>query len=379
MTAGIERIKTELEYGETYRRVPQKPISASEIVSYAVLPFILIMCGAMPSAALFFLPVALAFLYVLYRRFGIYLPIACIAVYGAVALGINYDILTVVYLFGLFFALFGLIVGAQQTHYLAYAACAAVFAIFGALFGAGVVRLAEDKPVTEIASDYVLRESDDPFLRFLAREYYADLSLPPDETKLEPSDPEYAQAATIGFARYMSDELEKYLLYYCIHYGAVTAAVGFFVSVVVNRNTASAYDIGVTPEMLASSTRALGGVGNMTTPISAMKMPRSYLWTCVLPATVAGIVLELIGGLDPLSATVMHTFATLPSAFGCFTLIAFFASLFKGKAKTVANAVVCVVGAAAVTFPIALFAMSVVGVCDCILNIRFWVKFIAED
>ncbi len=361
-----------------YRRIPQRPISVCEIVSYAILPFILIMCGAMPSAALFFLPVALAFLYVLYRRFGAYFPFACIAVYGTVTLCVNYDILSVIYFCGLMFAFFGLVFGAQQKHYLAFAACAALFAVIGALFGVGIVRVAEGESIRDISAHYVMRECDDPFIGFLSREYYADADLPPDIVKLEPSDPDYRRAAAESFAEYAGDELEGYIWYYCIHYGALIAAAGFFIAVAVNRRTSCCYDVTSTPKSISASTRALGGVGAMTAPVADMRMPRSYLWTCVLPATVTGIILDLAGGFDPLSATVMHAFTTLPSAFACFTLLAFFASLFKGKAKTAAHCVLSVVGVAAVLFPVVVFALSVVGICDCILNLRFWVRFIAE-
>ncbi len=361
------------------RRIPPRKTSVYEILSYAILPFLLIMAGAMPSTAVWLMPIILPFLYLLYRRFGAYFPLACIVCYGAVSLVCNYDILTVVYFCALFFAFCGLLISCQLSPYLACVAFAAVVAAVGALFGAGVVRLAEGAPVSDIAERYVLAERADPVISFFARDYYEHTELAPNEIRLEPDDDGYALAAATAFSEWAGDEFGHYIWYYCIHYGALAGAVGYLIAVVINRRTASCYDCGATEAEIKLSTRALGGVRVETVPIAEMKMPRAYLWSCMLPAAIAAIVLEFVGGYDFLSATIMHSFVTLPSAFGCFTLFAYFASLFKGKACTVANTVLVIIGIAAVIFPLALFALSMIGICDCILNLRFWTRFIIED
>lgn len=361
------------------RRVPQRGISVYELLTYAILPFLLIMAGAMPSAAVWLMPIILPFLYVLYRRFGAYFPLACVFVYGAISLAFNYDILTVVYFCALFFALCGLLVSCQISPYLACAACAAVFAVVGAMLGVCVVRLAEGVPISEIATRYVLAEREDPVISFFARDYYEHAELAGGEIKLEPKDEGYALAAATVFSEWASDEFGYYIWYYCVHYGALAGAVGYFIAVIVNRRTASCYDCDATEAEISLSTRALGGVRVETAPIADMKLPRAYLWSCLLPAAVAAMILEFVGGYDFLSATVMHAFVTLPSAFGCYTLLAYFASLFKGKARTAANVVLVVVGIAAVIFPMALFVLSIIGVCDCILNLRYWTNFIMTD
>lgn len=375
-----------LAQAQKLRRIPQRTISAYETLSCAILPFLLIMCGAMPSSALFIMPISLCLLFVLYRRFGLYFPIACVIGYGTVSLAINYDILTVIYALGLLFGLCGLVLALQFPNYLACAVISAVVAIMGALAGVGIVRLAENKPIAEIAAAYVVAEREDPLIGYFSQNYYKDLKLPPDIEKLEPTDPDYELAAAQSFGEWAEDEFGEYAWYYCIHFGTVFGIVGYMIALWLAQRTASCYDFATSPERAAheadklkNSTRALGGICLSRTPVREMRMPRSYLWACVLPTAVVGIVLEIIGGYDYLSATLMHLFVTLPSAFACFTLLVFFVTLFKGKARIAASIVLCLIGVVAVLFPIALFVLSLVGVSDCIINIRFWTKFIMSD
>ena len=292
-----------LDKAHALRRVPQRAISPCEALSYAVLPFLLIMCGAMPSSALFVMPILLCLLFVLYRRFGLYLPAACVIAYGAISLAINYDILTVVYALGLLFGLCGLVLAVQFPNYLACAVISAVAAIAGALGGVGIVRLAENKPITDIAAEYVVAERDDPIIGYFSRDYYADLKLPPDIEKLDPADPDYDLAAALSFGEWASDELGEYIWYYCIHFGAVFGVVGYLIALWLAQRTYSCYDFLTPPERSAHSeevlgrgTRALGGMCLSCPPIRDMRMPRSFLWACVLPTAVVGITLEIIGG-----------------------------------------------------------------------------------
>ncbi|MBD5131084.1 MAG: hypothetical protein HDT28_00585 [Clostridiales bacterium] len=361
------------------RRVPQYAVPVYELLSYALVPLFLIMAGAMPSSALMLMPIILPMLYLLYRRFGLYLPLGCVIAYGACALTLNYDILTVIYSVALFFGLCGLTLSAQFPHYLACAAIAAISAVSGALVGVGIVRLVAGVPIAEIATNYASAEYADPIIGWLARSYYNGLDLPIDIPKLMPTDAGYTDAVKQFFGEYAGEEFGPYIWYYCLHFGGVTGGVGFVLSVIINRRTASFNDFGTTEAELKLSTRALGGVRVMTTPLSQMSMPRSYLWSCVLPAALAGIVLEFVGGFEALAATFMHAFATLPSALTCFALLVYFSSLFKGKAKIAATVVVAVIGVVMVIFPMALFILSMIGLCDCILNLRWWTEFIMKD
>ena len=362
------------------RAVPQRGVTVCETLLYALVPLLLVMAGAMPSAALCVLPVALALLYLLFRRFGVYLPLACIIGYGVTALTVNYDVLSVIFVVALFFAFCGLVAAVQCEHYLACAAVAAIVAVTGALLGAGIVRLAENKPVADIARDYAIAEYADPVIGFFAREYYEDYE-PPVGTppKKAPTDDGYAEDVAARFGDWAADEFGLYLWYYCIHYGAIFALAAFFFAVTVNRRTACYCDANATREELALSSRCMGGVRVCVTPVSQMRMPRAYLWAVVLPAAVASVILEFVGGYDMLSATVMHTFATVPSAFTCFTLLAYFASLFNGKARIAANTVLVMSGLCMLVFPMALFILSMFGLCDCILDLRFWTEFIRTD
>lgn len=352
-------------------------ISGYEMILYLTLPFLLVMCGAMPSSALFVLPAVLPMLYLLYRRFGPYMPIACICCYASVSLALNYDILTVIYAVALLSAFFGTVLSAQTSPYLAAAAVAVSFTVCGALAGVGIVRMAEGRPVESIVYGYIVEERDDPVIGYLSRKYYAEVKLPEHMEKLPQSDPGYGFAAAETFAKDTAED-SHYIWYECIHWGAVIAAVGFFAAVAVNRRTSDVNDSdgGADP---GGKTRAKGGVSKPVISIADMRLPRSFLWCMALPATVAGMVLELVGGYPALSATFMHMFVTLPCAFACFTLFVFFASLFRGKARIAAYAVLTVIGIVTVVFPFAVFVLSMIGVSDCILNIRFWTKFIAED
>lgn len=357
-------------------RVPQKRQSYYEIAAYFVVPLLFLAAGALPSLALFFLPVLLPMLYLLFRRFGALLPFSCVFFYGLFSLLFNYDVLTVVYSVTLFFALAGAILSAQLKQYLLCMAIAAAFAVVGAICGMGIVRLAEDKPLGDVATEYVQRESDDPFISYLAREYYESTTIPHEIGRIKPNEKGYTKATIEFFGEYAHDEFESYAPYMCVHFGGVLGLIAYFISVAVNRRTSSAYDANSTREEVELGTRSLGGVRCEFTPIGKMRFPRSYLWAVLLPGLVASVLLDVLGGYDALSATLMHAFATLPSAAAFVTLGAFFASLFKGKGRIVAYVVLTLLYAAAVVFNIVLFIFSLLGLCDIILNLRYWTDYI---
>lgn len=359
-------------------RVPQLRISRYELVLYAILPFLLIMMGAMPTAALFVLPLALMLLFLLYRRFGLYLPTSCIAAYGTASLVLNYDILSVVYLCFLTLAFFGLVLSVQLKPFLLCVVLAAAFAVIGALVGMGIVRLIKDAPLTDVAAEYIREKPDDPVIDYFARTAYDKADIPADVGKKSPGDDGYKDAVIEWFAQKPKKEYDGYTWYYCIHFGAVFGVLGYLVAITIGKNTASAFDADDEDgeALLCLSTRALGGMHVEPTDISDMRVPRSYLWACLLPALIGSIVLDLIGGYAHLSATLMHLFITLPTAFACITLLCYFLSLFSGVGKIVATVVFALLCIATVIFPIVLFVISIVGLCDIILNIRFWTEFI---
>ncbi|MDE6201824.1 MAG: hypothetical protein K2M47_08150 [Clostridiales bacterium] len=340
----------------------KSPPGVCEILLYFIIPFLLMAAGAMPSTAILILPVVLPLLYILYKRFGPYLPLGCIVVYGVLSLSLNYDILTVIYCVTLFFAFCGLAVCVQfcSSQYLLAVAVAACFAVLGAFAGVGIVRAAEGMPIGDIAARYVINERDDPVISYFARDYYDSEKPQLDEVKLKPTDDGYAEAATKSLSEWAKDEFDTYGWYHCIHCGAVLGFVGFFIAALFNGR--------------------LGGRGNsrFAARIGDMRLPRSFIWTMALPATVTGILLGFFSGYDALSATVMHAFCTLPAAFGCYTVLGYFAALFKGKARIAAYIVFGLIGIAAVVFPLALFILSIFGVCDCILNLRFWTEYIRD-
>lgn len=374
----LNRIFSDSDNARRLRRVRQKPPRVAEYILFAILPVMLAACAAFPKVAVVILPFIVPAMYVVYRRTGAYLPLFCIAAYGALSLALNYDILSVVYLCALFFSFAGVVFSAQISPVLASASAAAILGAVGTLGGVGVVRLAENKPVDAIAYDYVMQNANDPIVSIFARLYYKDAKLAPNIERLDPSHPDYKNAATIRFAEYVKEDLGAYYAYDCIHYGALLAVVGYVLSVVVNRKTSGRFDSAVRPSELAASTIALGGIGKKPPPLSDVRMPRAYLWTCALPATIAGVILQFIGVYPVLSAVFMHAFVTLPCAFGCFTLFMYFASLFRGKAVVCAYALFVTIGVAAVVIPLVLFILSVIGVCDCILNLRFWTEFIRK-
>lgn len=338
------------------KRAPQ----VCEVLLYFIIPFLLIAAGAMPSTALPILPIVLPLLYLLYRRFGPYLPLSCVVFYGILSLTLNYDILTVIYSLALFFAFCGMVVSMQfnNSQYLLAATVAVCFAVVGAFAGVGIVRGTEGMPIGDIAAKYVLEERSDPVISYFARDYY-DAQKTKD--RLKPTDEGYAEEAQKSLSEWAKDEYDTYIWYYCIHYGAVLALCGFVVATGLNGK--------------------VKGKGNaaFNSRLGDMKLPRAYLWTMALPATVTGVVLSLIGGYGALSATIMHTFTSIPAAFGCYTLLGYFAALFKGKARVVAYIILGLIGIATVLFPFALFLLSILGVCDCILNLRFWTEYIRAE
>lgn len=360
----------------TLRKVPQRRIPAWELAVYFVLPCLLIAAGAMPSTALFLLPAALPLLYLLYRRFGAYFPIACVGCYGLFSLVFNYDILTVVYFCFLIFAIIGLILSVQFKPYLLCAAIVFIAALVGAFTGAGIVRLAEGR-LSDVAADYIRAERADPFISFLAENEYAAAELPEDIGKLDKSDAGYSDAAIEYLAAVVHDDAELQIPYYCIHFAGIFAALGYFAALAVNRKTQSPNDDGVTRDGLNASSRCLGGAVRELTPIAKMKFPRTYLWAVLLPAFVCAMILDFVGGFEMLAACIMHAFITLPTTFAFITLGAYFCSLFTGKkARVAARIVYGLVAASMFAVPMALFVCSIIGICDVILNLRFWTEFI---
>ncbi|MDE7463810.1 MAG: hypothetical protein K2M48_02175 [Clostridiales bacterium] len=364
---------------ESLRNVPQRRQSYYEIAAYFILPMLLIAAGAMPPVAVFLMPAILPLLYLLFRRFGGALPFSCVAFYALFSLVFAFDILTVVYAVFLFFALIGSIVSAQLKHYLLCMATAAVFAVFGAVAGMGIIRLAVGRPLGDIGAEYVEIEIENPFIDYLAHDYYESIDIPAEIGRLKPEDDGYAEAVCEFFAEYVRDELESYAPYICVHLGGLVGLIAYFISVVVNRRTAGAYDYDISREEVALSSRCLGGVRCEPTPIAKMKFPRSYLWAVLLPALGASLILDLVGGYGALSATIMHAFITLPSAAAFVTLCAFFVSLFKGKVKIVAYAVFFALMLSCVVFSVVLFFASMIGLCDIILNLRYWTDFIRKE
>lgn len=376
---GHERAQQEKSRSGELRRIPQKKISPFEIAAYAVVPCLLLAAGAMPSTALFFMPAVLPMLYLLFRRFGFCFPFCCVGFYGLFSLLFNYDVLTVVYFVFLMFALTGLVVSAQLKPYLLCFAVALIFAVVGAGLGFITVRLAEGKPMSAVAQEYAVAERDDPFIDFLARYHYEHIDIPENIGRIEPGEEGYADAVTEFYSEYLGDEFETYTPYYCVHFGSIIAMLAYFIALEINRRTCSAYDVEASAAAVKNSTHCVGGVRRETTKLTDMRIPRSYLWAMLLPGLIASVLLDFVGGYDALSATVMHVFVTVPPVFAFVTLMAYLASLFNGKARIAAAVVFFLLMAAIVILPMAMFICSIIGLCDIIINIRFWVEFLRTD
>ena len=375
----IDKIKIARARSDELRRVQSKAVSRYEIAAYSVLPLALVMAGAMPSSGLILMPIILVLCYLLYRRFDAVLPLSAIAVYGVLSLTINYDILSVIYLVFLVFALCGLILSAQIRPYLLCVTVAAVAAALGFFAGAGVVRLASGKSLPSVAEEYVIAERDDPIVSFVARYEYDHAELPAGVNKIGRGEAGYADETIKYMSSVVNDEIRGYLLYYCLHYGAVIGGIGYFFAVALNRRTASCEDIGADEENIGRSTRSLGGVRRELVRVADMSTPRAFLWSCLLPAFVAGVVLEVIGGYDAISATIMHAFVTLPAGFAFITIMCYFASQFSGKGRIAADIVFGILCAATAVSPTVLFFGSMIGVADIVLNLRFWTQFLRSE
>ena len=369
----------ERENAAALRSVPQKKIPPYEFVIYAAAFLLFVAAGAMPTVAVFSVPLIVPALYLLYRRFGAYFPTACLLFYGVLVLTLNYDILSVVYLCGLCFAFFGIVLSVQLRPYLLCAAVAFAMAVVGGLCGLGIVRLAERQPMPDIVTSYIVAEGEDPVIEYFARRAYETDSLPPYVEKLEETDEGYAAAAIEYYSQAASDEITESLPYYCIHIGGLVGAIAYFFALFVNRRTLGAYDADADDKNVRSSTRCLGGAVREKTQVRAMKCPRAYLWSVLLPAFVVTLALDIAGGYDMLAASIMHAFITMPSAFFFVTLLFFFASKFKRKARVAAYIVAALVLIAMCVVPVVLFACSLLGLCDIILNLRYWTEYLSKD
>ena len=367
------------EKAAALRGAPQKKIPPYECILYAAAFLLFVAAGAMPTAAVLAVPLLVPALYLLYRRFGAYLPTACLLFYGVLTLTLNYDILSIVYLCALCFAFFGIVLSVQVKPYLLCAAVAFVAAVVGGFCGLGVVRLVENKPFTDIVTDYVVAEGEDPVIEYFAVRAYENDSLPSYVVKLDETDEGYKEAAVAYFSEAESGEITEYLPYYCIHIGGLIGAIAYFAALAVNRRTLCASDDGADENDLCRSSRCLGGAVREKMQVRAMKCPRAYLWAVLLPAFVVSVALDIAGGYDMLAACIMHAFITLPSAFFFVTLLFFFANLFKGKARVAAYIVAALVVIAMCVVPIVLFVCSLFGLCDIILNLRFWTEFLSKD
>lgn len=365
----VSKFQTADKRTDELLHVPQKRQSPFEIALYSLVPLLLIMAGAMPSTAVFIVPFVLPLLYLLYRRFGMYLPFCCVLFYGVFALVFNYDLITIVSVSFLLFALFGLVFSLWLKHYLLCVTVAALFAVAGMGVGVGLVRAASGEPLEATCIEYFQAESDDAVIAHYIESAYDGAELPSSVVKLERGDEGYDEAVYAYIDTFVETEFLPYVPYYCLHIGAVYALVAFLLASALNGNTSCALDHGAVSSRLPSSTRCLGGT-RPSVRLSAMKIPRAYLWSVALPALVVSVILDIVGGFDILSATVMHAFVTLPSAFAFFTLLLYFASLFKGRANVAATCVAVVVVAVNVIFPVVMFFCSVVGLCDVILDLR---------
>lgn len=364
---------------ERLRRVPQRAISPFEVAVYFALPMLLVACGAMPSTAIFLLPLVLPLLYVLYRRFGSVFPLACITSYGVLSLTLNYDILSIVYTCFLLVAFVGVVASVQVKSWMLSVAVATVVATCGAALGVGVVRLVENKSVGDIAAEYVIAEFDDPYIFYLAEAYYEDYNVTEaGDEKFDKSDERYLDDVKKRCVEYVSEEFLDYIGYYCVHYGAVLGAVGYFVATMLNRRTASIYDLNATEETIKLSTRCLGGVEGTTIPLAKMRLPRTYLLVMLLPGFVASLIVDIVGGYEALSATLMHAFVTVPTAISFVGLGAYLCELFVGRAKTIAYVVLGLVTVAMVYIPLVAFVCSIMGLCDISLNLEFWIEYLKD-
>ena len=346
-----------------------------EIILYAVLPGLLAFAGAMPVLALPALFFAFPVLYLMYRRFGIYLPEACVICYGAVSLILNYDVLTVLFFVAAAVAVAGLAAAVQFT-FIPALVIAVSTAVIGAFVGVGIVCGAEGGSVGEVASRYVLSHYYDPIINYAAKDYYAGVRLPQGVERIEPDEPGYDAAVAERFAEYTADDYTKYIWYDCIDKAALIAFFGFLVATVVNRRTAGRWDF---DSEKADYSLLMSGVKKPILPVAAMRLPRTFLWALALPATVIAIAMGFVVGLGAAASTIIHAFLVLPGAFMCYTLLAYFASLFSGKARVIAHVIVVIVGLAAAAIPVVVFVFSVFGVVDCILNIRFWIEYLSRD
>ncbi|MCH5351086.1 MAG: hypothetical protein J1F39_03860 [Clostridiales bacterium] len=362
---------------EKNRILPQKKVPLWELVLYMLAPAALIAAGYFPLIGILLMPVALVLLYFTYRRFGLYLPLFAIVSYGTLSLTLNYNVMSVVYVCFVSVAFIGLVFAVQLKKYLLRAAVVYVMCVLGAFGGCGVVALTEHASVAEVTASYVSAHADEPFFDGLIRSLYENGDVDRDE-RVDEDDPDYKKVATEYAAEHVLEETEGYVLYYCLHFGGIIALIAFFFAALINGLTASPFDENVTEKEINNSRRALGGAYRDGIKIRDMRFPRMYLLVFLLPAFIASIILGIAGRLENVSATVMHAFVTVPSEFAFISLAVYIATLFNGKGRIAALTVLALIFAANV-FAVVFLVCSIFGVCDTILNIRYWIGYLSRD
>lgn len=362
---------------EKNRILPQKKVPLWEFVLYMLLPVALVFAGIFPLIGIIIMPIALVLLYFLYRRYGIYLPIFVIASYDVLSLTLNYNVMTVVYACFISVSFLGLVFAMQFKKYLLRATIVYVLCVVGALGGCGIVALTEDAPVAEVAASYVVTHSDEPFFDGLIRSLYENGDVDRDE-RVDEDNPEYKEAATEYAYNHILEETEGYTPYYCLHFGGIIALIAFFAATVMNYMLVSPLDENTEVKQINNSTRCLGGAYRDGIKVRDMRLTRWYLLIFVLPTFIASVVLGIAGGLDNVSASVMHAFVTVPSEFAFVTLAVYIATLFNGKGRIIALIVLGLIFAANV-FSVVFLVCSIFGVCDTILNIRYWIGYLSSE
>ena len=342
-----------------------------------LLPAALIAAGIIPLVGILLMPGALVLLYLLYRRFGMYLPVFVIVAYGVLSLTLNYDVISLVLVCFLSAAFFSLVFAMQFKPYLLRAGIALVVFSLAMWLGCGIVSLTEKASVPDVAASYVSERSGVPFFNRFIRSVYLNGDVDIDE-RIQEDNPEFMSAATEYTEQYIKDELNGYVPYYCIHFGAAFGLIAFFAATLINSYTASPFDDNVTEKNIKLSSRALGGAYRDGIAMRDMRLPRLYLLIFVLPALISCIIMSIAGGLEAQTATVMHACITMPSEFAFVTLATYIATLFTGKGRVIAVTVLSIL-LLANAFSIVLLVCSIFGVCDCILNLRYWINYLSSD
>ena len=330
----------------------------TELTRYVLLFAVLLLMAVVPLFAVILLPVALALLLWLYARHHVGLPLWVCALYPLLAwpFGPNVLHVAVAVMLPCGFAALAPTVGRYGP--LAGASAGALGLLVALLAVTGAFSLAHRCSPQELTYDCVI-ELPDPVIGLAATVYYDGLT---DEQaggkKPQKGTEAYDRAAREAYAAAVKQEADEQLYWYLSGIAVFGGLAAYLLLLPLLRRTQ------------ADRTRYAPTLRLPTTAVRDLRLPRSYLWVCLLPA-LAFSALSAIALLRPITRAVFNVLITLPCAFAGFTVLLHTCYRAQGRLRAwVLTLLGVAVAAAMVFYDWGLLVLSLLGLADCVLDLR---------